>query len=137
MQKPQNNKVLPAQPVNAIQQLIRISQNLINVAEKETQALLLNDMLAFAIIQHEKEKLAAQYVTASEEFRNRIEDFRKIDPALIRRLEKLQRDLGEKTHGNNGLVDQIRQRAEKNVKARVITQRPSQSTSIQTATEGA
>ena len=103
---------LPAGPVNAIQHLIRISQQLLLVAEKETQALLFKDMLAFSILQYEKEKLAMDYTAASEDFRNRIEEFRTIDKSFINRLERLQRELGEKATSNNMLVNQIYQSAQ-------------------------
>jgi hypothetical protein len=101
---------LPLSPVTAVQHLIRVSQSLLMLAEKETQALLTNDMLAFSIIQYEKEKLAADYAKSSENFRGRLEEFRNMEPNLLARLEKLQRDLAEKASGNNLLVDRIRKR---------------------------
>jgi hypothetical protein len=103
---------LPAGPVSAIQHLIRISQQLLLVAEKETQALLFKDLLAFSILQYEKEKLAHEYAAASEEFRARIEEFRNLDKSFINRLERLQRELGEKATSNNVLVNQIYQIAQ-------------------------
>ena len=105
-------KALPANAAAAVQQLIRISQSLLTIAEKETQALLLNDMLAFAILQYEKEKIAEQYTKASEEFRNRLDEFRSTNPVLLNKLEKLQKELSEKATGNNTLVEHARQRAE-------------------------
>ncbi len=110
---------LPLHPVAAIQQLIRISQSLMTLAERETQALLVNDMLAFSIMQYEKEKLSGEYVKASESFRNRLEEFRTTEPNLLSRLEKLQRDLSEKMAANNTIVERMRlnaeARAQKNV----------------------
>jgi hypothetical protein len=114
-----NQSTLPAAPVAAIQHLIRISQSLLTIAEKETQALLTNDMLAFSIMQYEKEKLAGSYTQASEAFRARIEEFRNIDRALLNRLEQLQKDLAIKAGDNNALVEQIRQRAMKNTQKSV------------------
>lgn len=111
---------LPAQPVVALQRLIRISQNLMALAEKETQALLTDDMLSFAIMQYEKEKIAEEYSQASENFRNRLEEFRKTDPHLLGRLEKLQRDLQEKMKNNNVIVDRIRERAQFNAQKNII-----------------
>ena len=116
----QNNKsALPASPVAAVQHLIRISQSLLTIAEKETQALLTNDMLAFSIMQYEKEKLAGTYTGASEAFRSRIEEFRNIDRALLGKLENLQKELAMKANDNNALVEQIRQRAQRNTQKSV------------------
>jgi hypothetical protein len=105
---------LPATPAAAVQHLVRLSQSLLTIAEKETQALLTNDMLAFSIMQYEKEKLANQYVAASEAFRERIEEFRNTDKGLLNKLEKLQKDLATKASDNNALVAQLRDRAQAN-----------------------
>ncbi|MCC7305724.1 MAG: hypothetical protein IT558_05635 [Alphaproteobacteria bacterium] len=112
-----NNKVvkletgkLPAQPVAAVQHLIRITTSLMRVAEKETQSLLLGDTMAFAILQYEKEKLAGDYVRSSEEFRSRLEEFRNVDKRLLDQLEKQQKDLAEKSRDNNELAHQIQRR---------------------------
>jgi hypothetical protein len=103
---------LPANATAAIQRLIQVSQKLVDLSERETQALLQRDMLAFAIIQDEKEGIAGQYTQASEEFRSRLEDFRNVEKSLLGRLEVLQKNLAEKTHGNNIMVVQMKQRAE-------------------------
>jgi hypothetical protein len=111
-----NKSTLPVAPAAAVQHIIRLSQSLMTLAEKETQALLMNDMLAFTIMQHEKEKLAGDYMRASESFRNRLEEFRSADPNLLNRLERLQRDLTEKMNGNNAIVQRMRLRAQENAK---------------------
>lgn len=110
--QPNKNGTLPENPLSAMQQLIRISQQLLVLAEKETQALLFKDMLAFSILQYEKEKLTSDYTKTSEDFRNRIEEFRSLDKAIIHRLERLQRELGDKAADNNALVAQIYQSAQ-------------------------
>lgn len=103
---------LPANATAAIQRLIQVSQKLVDLSERETQALLQRDMLTFAILQDEKESIANQYTQASEEFRARLEDFRNVEKPLLNRLELLQKNLAEKTQGNNVMVAQIKQRAE-------------------------
>ena len=105
---------LPSTPAAAVQHLVRLSQSLLTIAEKETQALLTNDMLAFSIMQYEKEKLASQYVMASEAFRERIEEFRGTDRGLLDKLEKIQKELSMKASDNNALVNQMRERAQAN-----------------------
>ncbi len=112
---------LPLSPAAALQGLVRLSQSLLTIAEKETQALLLNDMLAFSILQYEKEKLAGEYAKASAEFRNRLEEFRNADRALLDRLERLQKQLAEKASGNNMLVEQAHQRAQLNARNGIKT----------------
>ncbi|MBK9561637.1 MAG: hypothetical protein IPO54_00605 [Micavibrio sp.] len=103
---------LPANATAAIQRLIQVSQKLVDLSERETQALLQRDMLTFAILEDEKESIANQYTQASEEFRARLEDFRNVEKPLLNRLELLQKNLAEKTQGNNVMVAQIKQRAE-------------------------
>ena len=103
---------LPANATAAIQRLIQVSQKLVDLSERETQALLQRDMLTFAILQDEKESIANQYTQASEEFRARLEDFRNVEKPLLNRLELLQKNLAEKTQGINVMVAQIKQRAE-------------------------
>lgn len=110
----QNPTTLPSSPEHALQTLCRISQSLVDVAERESQALVQQDMLSLAVLQQEKEAISQQYVSASTEFRNRAREFRRVSPALIKRLEELQKTLGLRTKDNNALIEQIRMRAEHN-----------------------
>lgn len=105
---------LPAQPEQAMQLLCKLSQSLIDLAEQESQALIQKDMLAFAILQDEKERLSKNYLGASQEFRTRLNEFRRLDKSIIGRLEKLQNNLGERTNDNNKLIAQIKAQAERN-----------------------
>lgn len=111
--KPESGK-LPANPTAALLHLIRVSQKIVDLSEKETQALVQRDMLAFSIIQDEKEKIVTEYTKVSEDFRNRLEEFRGIDRALLNRLEAIQNQIGEKTQSNNVIVLKMRERAETN-----------------------
>lgn len=112
---------LPVDKSQALQKLIKISEKLVALAEQETQALVQNDMVAFAILQQEKELLSKSYVHASEQFRGRLAEFRDANRAQLQRLEDLQNQLGEKTQSNNAVVVQIQQRAEKNTQETLIT----------------
>jgi hypothetical protein len=109
---------LPASSI--MHQLITHSQKLIDLGDKESQALVQNDMLAFAILQYEKEALTTKYVAVSEEFRSRLEEFRHIEKPLLARLEKLQKDLAEKSHANNAVIRQIQLRAEKSTQKTLL-----------------
>ena len=113
--------LLPEDPAQALQRMIKISRTLLEFSERETQALVQNDMITFSILQDEKELLVEQYIRASEEFRNRIDDFRTIDSALLDRLNAVQNKLGEISASNNAIVIKIRQRAETNTQKTLIS----------------
>ena len=119
--KPLQGKILPQDPNQCIQRLTKISQALMDLAERESQALVINDMMSFSILQDEKDMLASQYMKASEEFRERVQEFRRVDRSLLDRLEKLQTKLGEKTHSNNALVSQMRKRAQTKTQKTLLT----------------
>jgi hypothetical protein len=112
-------KAVPLSPQAAVQNLIRISQSLMVLAEKETQALLFKDLLAFSILQYEKEKIAGEYMSASKEFRTRLNEFRTVDKVLMSRLERLQKDLAEKATSNNALVEQMQTLATMNTQKNI------------------
>jgi hypothetical protein len=111
-EKRNTNTDLPVNATAAIQRLIQVSQKLLALSDRETQALLQKDMLSFAILQDEKEAIMNQYVKASEEFRARLDDFKNVEKSLLGRLETLQKQLAEKSHSNNIAVLQMKQRAE-------------------------
>ncbi|MDH5722211.1 MAG: hypothetical protein OEY94_02680 [Alphaproteobacteria bacterium] len=105
----------------AMREMIRISEKLVHIAEDETHSLVRGDMMHFAIAQREKEKLSSRYSKASEEFRARIEDFRKADKNLINKLDLLQHEIQKKTECNNRMIDQIKQKSMANTKATLMT----------------
>lgn len=100
-------EILPEDSTQAINTLIRLTKSLCLMADREASAIAHNDIMALAILQDEKEGLAEQYMKACEEFRNRVEEFRNVDKALIGRLEKLQNELGERAHSNNASAEQL------------------------------
>ncbi|MBL4805564.1 MAG: hypothetical protein JKY71_11965 [Alphaproteobacteria bacterium] len=99
--------ILPEDATQATNSLIRLTKSLCLMADREASAIAHDDMMALAILQDEKAKLAGQYMQACEEFRDRIEEFRSVDTALIGRLEKLQKELGERAHSNNESAEQL------------------------------
>jgi hypothetical protein len=107
-------------PSSIMHQLISHSQKLVDLSDKETQALVQNDMLAFAILQYEKESLTNKYISISEEFRGRLEEFRYIDKSQLNKLEALQKTLGEKSHANNAIIAKIKHRIEKNTQQTLL-----------------
>ena len=124
VQKPQgktNNKILIHDVDHALRELVRLSKKLVDFADQETQSLIKGDHLGFAMTQQEKESLAVQYTKASEEFRDRLEDFRTADKGILMQLDKLQTELKEKTENNNMLIDQIKTRATANTQSTLFT----------------
>lgn len=128
MQQQQNNKaphlagsILPADKSQALNLMIRITQNLIHLAERESQTLVQNDLLSFAILQDEKALMADHYVRTSEEFRSKINSYRGVDKALLMRLENAQKQLHEITSNNNIAVENVYERAKAQTQSALIT----------------
>ncbi len=119
--QPVANGILANEKTQALQQLIKITQNLNDLAERESQALAQNDMLSFAILQDEKALIAEHYTAASTEFRGRLNEFRGITPALLDRLEGLQNRLGELSKHNNETIKRIYAQAKKNTQDTLIS----------------
>lgn len=114
MHKNNNDNRAPgaASPAATVQRLIQVSQKLVDIGERETQALLQNDIMTFSILQDEKETVTNQYTAASNDFRARLEDFRGVEKNLLSRLESLQRNIAEKAHSNNTIILRMKERAE-------------------------
>lgn len=113
--------VLAREKTQAVQQLIKLTRNLADLAERETQALAQNDILAFAILQDEKALIAEHYAAASNEFRARLPEFRGMNPALLDRLESLQHRLGEAAKQNNETVKRIYDQSQENTQNTLIS----------------
>lgn len=120
-QKQKNNSLLGRDPNTALRELVNLSKKLIELADQETQSMVMNDHMKFAFTGQDKEVLAGQYMKASEEFRSRLEDFRNADKAIIAQLNKLQAELKDKTLSNNILIEQIKNRAAANTKSTLFT----------------
>lgn len=103
--------LLPSDITLALKALIKTTETLVGLSERESHAMATNDMISFAILQDEKSIQTDRYVRLSQEFRSRLEDFRKADKTLLDRLEKLQKTLGENTQYNNHLIKQIQKKA--------------------------
>lgn len=105
----------------SLQTMVRLSRQLIDFANQESQCLITNDLLRFGYLQKDKNALATRYAKASEEFRSRLDDFRKSDKALLMQLDRLQAELKEKTQGNNIMIEQIKTRASANTQSTLFT----------------
>lgn len=107
----QEQHLLPADVTLALKAIIKTTENLVDISEREGHMMATNDMVGFAILQDEKHIQTERYVRLSQEFRSRLEDFRKADIGLLDRLEKLQNQLGENTNHNNRLINQIQKKS--------------------------
>lgn len=103
--------ILPKDSRQAVLELIKVTQKLLDMSDKEAQALAQDDMLCFAILQDEKAFLSERYGRLSEEFRERIGEFHGTDKNMLDRLENLQKLLGEKTRQNNAIVSEMYERS--------------------------
>lgn len=116
-----STQILPESPIMALQHLIKLSRYLIEIADKECQALLIQDMMAFAVIQYEKERASEQYKQASEAFRRRVDEFRILDKAHLKQLEDLQTQLAQKMASNNVMVDNMRSKSRQTTQSTLFT----------------
>ena len=113
--------VLAREKNQAVQQLIKLTRNLTDLAERESQALAQNDMVSFAILQDEKALIAEHYAAASSEFRARLPEFRGMNPDLLDRLESLQVRLGEAARQNNDTVKRMYSQSKENTQNTLIS----------------
>ncbi|MFK7838819.1 MAG: hypothetical protein AB8B83_00675 [Bdellovibrionales bacterium] len=113
--------ILAREKTQAVQQLIKLTRNLADLAERESQALAQNDMLGFAILQDEKALIAEHYAAASNEFRARLPEFRGMNPALLDKLESLQHRLGEAARQNNDTVSRVYAQSKENTQNTLLS----------------
>lgn len=116
-----NAAALPDDRSQALRILIRLSEQLVQLADRETQVLVQDDIRSFAILQDEKDKISTQYANAAGEFHKRLEEFRGADPGLLHRLEELQNELGEKTKSNTKIVERIFRHSQQKVHNNLIS----------------
>lgn len=101
---------LPDDPAQAIGDMIALTEKLTGLMEEENRALISSDSIAFLAALGSKEKTAARYQAAAQEFQARLEDFRGIDPALLDRLEATQNRLGQITRENTAYMKPLNDR---------------------------
>lgn len=92
--------VLPADPVAAIQMLMDITLEMKQVMEDEARAIALRNEVGMLDAETQKAKILPRYQQAAQEFRARMEEFRKISPSLLDQLQDTQDSLGAVTKDN-------------------------------------
>ena len=93
---------LPANAAQALQEVIRATNAVLAAARAESQAIALNDAVAFAGAQADKAAAEPRYTAACQAFQARAEDFRGL-PGLDRLLA-VQEDLKRTMEANNAAL---------------------------------
>lgn len=106
--------LLSADPRQAMEEMIKLTEELTLRIETETNAVATNDGTTFTMNEMNKEAVADMYQQASNEFHERINEFKKVDPNLIRRLDAAQKSLGQSTKNNLALLEKIQKEQEAN-----------------------
>ncbi len=116
-----DKKHLSSDVNEALRQLVALSKRLVEFTDQETQSLVKQDHLGFALVQRDKERIADRYAQACEEFTERLEEFRVADKGLILQLDSTQSTLREKTVSNNVMIASIKKRAQVNTQATLFS----------------
>ncbi|MCB9990593.1 MAG: hypothetical protein H6867_04325 [Rhodospirillales bacterium] len=98
---------LPQDPTAAVKAMIKLAEQLIDVMERESMALAKRDGVTFTGLQDEKSRLSGQYEAGSAAFGARLQEFRKVDSALIDKLGALQQSLKDKTLENSSVMERM------------------------------
>jgi len=96
--------VLPQDPAQAVDEIIKIVESLIELTEKELTAHLMKDGVTMVAVQGDKEVLTHKYEEAAKEFAERIEQFRTVDKARLDKLDSLQRDLSDRAKESMNVI---------------------------------
>jgi len=103
-----NENILPEEPNMAVQKMIELTQECLNILEGESEKLTRNDLVQFAVNDEQKGRAFTFYEKASEEFKARIDALRgKVDPSLVTQLQQLQLKVADQAAFNNQRLEQI------------------------------
>lgn len=100
-------QALSSDPRRAVEEMITITEELIARIEIETNAVATNDGTTFTTNEENKEHVANIYEKAAAEFHARIPEFKKVDRALIEKLNAAQQSLGQTTKNNLKLLEKL------------------------------
>jgi len=100
-------QALSSDPRRAVEEMITITEELIARIEIETNAVATNDGTTFTTNEENKEHVASIYEKAATEFHSRIPEFKKVDKALLEKLNDAQQSLGQTTKNNLKLLEKL------------------------------
>lgn len=99
--------LLAQDPRQAVEEMIKITEELTARIETESNAVASNDGTTFTMNEMNKEAVADMYQQAANEFHERIGEFKQVDKTLIQKLEVAQNSLGQSTKNNLALLEKI------------------------------
>ncbi len=94
-----------------IKSLIDTTERLIDIAEREKEAIARDDVGTFVMLQDEKEKHSEKYMSQSKHFRARAKELKDHDPASIDKMGELQELLSQKMRSNSRKILQMQENA--------------------------
>jgi len=100
-------QILPTNPAQAAEKMVKIIEELVSFIEAETNALASNDGTSFAMNEQAKEDAIANYEQAAKEFHNRLADFQQVDVSIVERLTKAQESLAQTTQNNLKILEKF------------------------------
>lgn len=98
---------LPNDPQQAVETMLKITEDLVSLIESETNAVATNDGTTMAMNEPMKETVIDVYQEAANEFHDRLAEFRNIDKTLISQLTKAQDSLKQTTNNNLKLLEKL------------------------------
>jgi hypothetical protein len=111
--KKDKETILSTDPTKAVEEMLKITEELVARIEIETNALATNDGTTFTLNESNKEYVAGFYEKAASEFHARLNQFYGVDKKLINKLNAAQESLKQTTNNNLKLLDKIHAANEK------------------------
>jgi hypothetical protein len=102
-------QVLSNDPRQAVEEMLKITEELVARIETETSAVATNDGTTFTMNEENKESVANVYEKAADEFHARLHDFDRVDKGLIEKLSAAQQSLGQSTKNNLKLLAKLQE----------------------------
>ena len=101
--------ILSKEPRQAVEEMLKITEELVARIEIETSAVATNDGTTFTMNEMNKEHAANMYTKAANEFHQRIDEFKGVDQGLVDKLEAAQKSLGQTTKNNLSLLEKLQE----------------------------
>ena len=109
----EQTKILATDPRQAVEEMYKITEELVARMEIETSAVATNDGTTFTTNEINKEHVADLYTKAAAEFHKRLDEFHDVDKVLIEKLSQAQASLGQTTNNNLALLKKLQEQEEK------------------------
>lgn len=100
-------KLLPQDPRQAVETMLKVTEELVARIDIETNALATNDGTAFTMNEDNKEIVIDVYEKTAKEFHDRLPEFTRVDKDLIAKLDNAQQALKKSTTSNLKLIEKL------------------------------